>query len=295
MVVLTMAGSRYAWNSAFTIALWPIWAVILIVFVIQQRLSLFTELRIFPVHFLRSRTMVLLYITTGSAASGFAVTLYYIPLFFQFTQNDTALDAAVRLLPFIAVFIFFILLAGGLLPVIKYYPPWYIVGGCLIVAGGACMYTIDATTSKAAIYGYEVLIATGTGLTFQNAYAIAAAKVSKEDKNNGIGFINVAQMGSTAIGLSIAGAIYENVGFTFLKENLSQFGLPDDAIRSALAGLESPLLVAASPEIKQLAIQAVAKTISRIFAMVFAAGAVCFVSALGLRWEKLEMELTAGA
>lgn len=77
------------------------------------------------------------------------------------------------------------------------------------------MYTIDISTSTTRIYGYKILVAAGTGLAFQNAYAIAAAKVPKEEKNNAVGFINVAQMGSTAIALSIAGAKYENAGFIF--------------------------------------------------------------------------------
>lgn len=294
MVVLVMSGSRYAWNSAFSIALWTIWGVILITFILQQRLSLFTQLRIYPMHFLRSRTLILLYITTSCAAAAMAVTLYYIPLFFQFTRNDTALDAAVRLLPFICVFIFFVLFAGAFLPIVPYYPQWYIIGSSLILAGGACMFTIEATTSMARIYGYEILIAAGSGLTFQNAYAIAAAKVAKEDKNSAIGFINVAQMGSTAIALSIAGSVYENVGFQFLKENLDQFGLPDPAIRSALAGLYSPLLSTASKQVRELAVEAVTRTIAKLFAMLIAAGALGLISAFGLRWEKLKLERVAG-
>ncbi|KAH8819307.1 major facilitator superfamily domain-containing protein [Xylogone sp. PMI_703] len=294
MVVLTMSGSRYEWDSAFTIALLVIWGVILLAFIIQQKYSLFTQLPIFPAHFLRSRTMILLYITTGTSAAANAVTLYYVPLFFQFTRNDTALDAAVRLLPFICIFISFVMLAGGLLPVVPYYPPWYIIGSCLTIAGGACMYVIDSTTSQSKVYGYEVLIAAGCGLVFQNAYAIANAKVKREDRNNAIGFINVAQMGSTAIALSIAGALYQNVGYTFLKENLSQFNLPGPEIRSALAGLDSPLLLNSPDDIKILAIEAVARTISKIFALVFVAGAVGLVSSFGLRWEKLDIELTAG-
>ncbi|KAH8820693.1 major facilitator superfamily domain-containing protein [Xylogone sp. PMI_703] len=294
MVILVMSGSRYAWDSAFSIALWIIWGVILIAFIVQQKYSLFTRHQIFPTHFLRSRTLILLYITTGCGAASMAVTLYYIPLFFQFTRNDSALDAAVRLLPFICIFIFFILFSAALLPVVAYYPQWYIVGSCLVLAGGACMFTIDATTSKARIYGYEILLAAGSGLMFQNAYAIASAKVAKEDKNSAIGFINVAQIGSTAIALSIAGSLYENVGFTFLKEDLGQFHLPDPVVRSALAGLDSPFMLTASGQARELAVKAVARTISKLFAMSIAAGALGLVSSFGLRWEKLKLEMVAG-
>jgi hypothetical protein len=239
--------------------------------------------------------MVLLYVATGGAAAANAVTLYYVPLFFQFTRNDSALQAAVRLLPFIVLFIFCVMLAGGLLPVIRRYNIFYIIGGALALTGGALMFTINASTSVSRIYGYEVLIAAGTGLVFQNAYAVAAAKVSPSDRSNAIGFINVAQIGTIAIALAIAGSLFQNLGFSALKDSLASFQLPDDLVRSALAGTISPIFSGAVDQrIAPIAIVTVAQTIQRVFGTVMAGGAVVFVSSFLMRWERIELEMVAG-
>lgn len=67
--------------------------------------------------------MILLYFVTASAATGLAVTIYYVPLFFEFTKGDSAIQAAVRLLPFIALMVAFTMLSGALLPVFGHYMP----------------------------------------------------------------------------------------------------------------------------------------------------------------------------
>jgi len=296
IIVITFGGSTYAWNSGASIALWVIWGLCLIAYVLQQYFSIFTspERRIFPVHFLKSRSLVLLYISTAAAAAANSVTLFYVPLYFQFTRHDSALQAGVRLLPFICMFIFCVMIAGGLLPVVGRYSAFYTIGGAFILAGGALMFTIDTNTSTSRIYGYEVLIATGTGLVFQNAYAVAVARVSEKDRPNAIGFINVSQIGTIAITLAIAGSLFQNLGFRSLKSALYGFGLPDNYIRFALAGYISPIFSSADLSVVQIAVTAVAKTIQRIFGTTIAAGTVVFVSSFLMRWESLDLKVVAG-
>lgn len=292
ITALTFSGSTYAWNSSTAIGLWTATGVSLVAWVSQQYFSLFTKERIFPGHFLKSRDMVLLAVATACAATANATTLYFIPLYFAFTRGDSALDAAVRLLPFIIIFIFFIMLAGGSLPVFGRYAIYYSVGGALTLAGSALMFTIRHDTSVAKIYGYEVLIAAGTGLVFQNGYAIASAKVP--DKANAIGYINVSQIGFIAIALSIAGCLYQNLGYAYLSDALSAYNLEPALIRAALGGVGSATLSAAPQQIIDITVQTVAFTISRVFGLCMAAGAVLFLSSLFMKQEKLDLTIEAG-
>ena len=296
MIVLTFSGSQWPWKSGQSIALWIIWGLFLICFIVQQGFSIFTtpDHRLFPVHFLRSRTMVLLYIATAATAAGNAITLYYIPLFFQFTRGDDALQAAVRLLPFICSFVFSVMFAGALLPMVKVYAPWYTAGGILIIVGGALLFVATDTTSVGAIYGFEALIAVGVGITFQNAYAVAASRVAEKDRANAIGFINVAQIGTIAVALAMGGSLFQNLGFAALKNALAQYQLPDAAIWSTLAGSESQILKGGDPELAQTAIQTVAHTISRLYGIVIGGGAAMLVASLAMRWEKVQLLMVAG-
>jgi hypothetical protein len=50
------------------------------------------------------------------------------------------------------------------------------------------MHTVDVNTSTKVIYGYEVLIAIGSGLTMQTGYSIAVAKVKPSEIQGALGF-----------------------------------------------------------------------------------------------------------
>lgn len=54
-------------------------------------------------------------------------------------QGDSALQAAVRLLPFIMMMILFAILNGALMPKLGYYMVWYTVGSALALVGVALM------------------------------------------------------------------------------------------------------------------------------------------------------------
>lgn len=292
MIVVTFSGSTWRWDTSGPITLWTVFGLSLISYILQQTFSVFTtpERRLFPVHFTKSRTMLLLYFTTAASAAGMAVGIYYVPLFFQFTKGDSALKAAVRLLPYIILFVFSVMIAGGLLPVFGRYAPWYFPAGILMIVGGALMYQIKETTHTAAIYGFEVLIAIGVGLVFQTGYNVAAAKVDLIDVPASIGFINVAQIGSIAISLSISGALFQNLGYTYLSKALVEYNFSEDSLRSALAGIESVVLNREGPIVRELAIDAIIKTIDKLYVLVMAAGALTLVCACLMRWEKLKLE-----
>jgi hypothetical protein len=238
--------------------------------------------------------MLLLFFTTAASASAVAVTLYYIPLFFQFTKGDSALQACVRLLPFILPYVFSIMFSGGLLPIFGRYTPWYFPAGTLMLVGGVLMFLVSPTTKTAAYYGFEVLIAIGSGLVFQTGYAVAAAKVPRSGIASSIGFINVAQIGSISIALAIAGSIFQNLGYVKLYKALATYEFSETELRSTLAGSQSAIFQSGDPTIQQLAIGAVVATMSETYALVITAGAVTLVSACFMRWEKLNLEPTAG-
>jgi hypothetical protein len=157
------------------------------------------------------------------------------------------------------------------------------------------MSLITPTTRTAAIYGFEILIAIGSGLAGQIGYSVAAAKVSPEFVPAAIGFMNVAQIGTIAIALSISGALFQNLGFHNLSTALAAYDFDDAELRGALAGAQSRILQQGSEAVVGLAIEAIVSTIGRIYVLVITAGAVMLVSAAFMRREKLQLSPAAGA
>jgi MFS family permease len=288
VVVLTLGGSTWSWKSAGPIALWIIFGLSLILYVLQQAFAIGTspQRRLFPIQFLRSRTMILLYTGTSAAITGLVVPIYYLPLFFQFTRGDSAIQAAVRLLPFICTFFFFIMLTGLLLPILGRYNIFYVVAGAFYIAGGALMHTVKVDTSTATIYGFSVVAAVGAGMILQTGYDIASAKVKTGDEQAAVGFINVAQIGSAAICLAIAGSLFQNIGYINLKHTLAPYGLSEEQIRGALSGASFPT---GDAVIQEKAIAAIVETIGTMWILVITAGAVSLVSGLLMRREKIDL------
>jgi len=123
VMVFTFAGSTWRWDDNRTIALFVVTGVLVIMTFLQQYFVLFTtiETRMFPpTHILTNKTQILLVICTAMAATNIYVPVYYLPLYFVFTHGDTAIQAAVRLLPFICFLAWTNMCSGFLLPRVNY-------------------------------------------------------------------------------------------------------------------------------------------------------------------------------
>lgn len=296
-LAFTFGGATWPWSDHRFIIMTVFFGVILLTFIITQYFAVLTtpQRRLFPVQFLRSRTLVLIFITTSAASCALFVATYYIPLYFQFAQSDTAIKAAVRLLPFICFNLTAVLLNGNFMPRFGYYMPWYVFSGVFILIGGSLMFTIKADTAVSKIYGYSILLGLGCGATLQGGYAIAASRVKPEEITAAIGFVNVAQIGSIVISLTIAGTVFQNLAFTALNQALAGFGFSEADIRNAVAGTQSAVFQSGSEEVRQLAINAIIKAMDKVFILAITAGAVILVSSVLMKREKLFMIAVAGA
>ena len=138
IMAINFGGTTYAWNSGQTIALFVVSGILLVVFALQQSLNILTEAnnRMFPVHFLKIKEPILLFILMAANNAGAFVLMYYIPLYFQFTRGVGSLNSGVRLLALIIAVTATIMINGGVLSKTGYYQPWYIGGSVLILIGG---------------------------------------------------------------------------------------------------------------------------------------------------------------
>lgn len=141
VMAINFGRALYPWNSGQIIALFVLAFVLLIAFAVQQQFAWLTTTteRMFPVHLLKSVEATLLFVAAaGCNAAGF-IPIYYIPIYFQFTRGDTALEAAVRLLPLIILLSAAIMANGYLMGKLGYYQPWYLVGSALALVGNVLL------------------------------------------------------------------------------------------------------------------------------------------------------------
>lgn len=184
---LTSPHSHASRNSPTVIATLVVSGVLLICFIFQQAYCIFTtrEDRILPIHYFRRRTLTLMFVVSFISGGPIFIPVYFIPLFFQFTRGDSAIQAAVRLLPFIFMLVFFSLLSGAVMGTTGLYMPWFLFGSVLIIIGSALMFTVDEMTSTSKVYGYSVVLAIGAGSILQLGFIVAQAVVSRSEMSQG--------------------------------------------------------------------------------------------------------------
>ncbi|RYP76450.1 hypothetical protein DL769_003625 [Monosporascus sp. CRB-8-3] len=236
---LISVGGVWLWNDGRTIATLVAFGVLLLLYVVQQYFRAFTtpSRRSFPGHLLKSRTQVLLYAATSCAITALFITTYYIPIYFQFVQNDTTLMAAVRLLPFLLVTVSVNLASGWAPSRIKYYMPFFLASGILLTVAGSlfCAYLKPSTPRGRYIrlqrhHGRRRWSYAAAG------YTVATLKAGPADAVTAISLQNVSQIGSTVICLVAGGQVFQNVAVGKLRRVLAGRGLSEAELRDAVSG-----------------------------------------------------------
>lgn len=286
LMAINFGGAMYRWNSGQNIALFVVAVILLVAFSIQQRLAWLTTTteRMFPVHLLKIMEANLLFVAAaGCNAAGF-IPIYYIPTYFQFTRGDNALEAAVRLLPLIILLSATIIANGYLMSKLGYYQPWYLVGSALALIGNVLLSLTTPTTSTAAIYGYEVLVAIGSGAFVQAGYATIQTVVTPSDTPQAIAFMMLAQFAGIVLGLSVAGAVFINEALTALRVVLPD--IPDSQLRQLIGGTSSGILNDVSHGLADEAIDAIVYSLRKVFIPAYTAAAVALLVSLFIKRSK---------
>ena len=287
VMAINFGGVIYPWNSGQTIACFVVSGVLFIVFGLQQVFCVLTteDTRIFPVQFLKHKTLVILFMQMSASVTIFFVPIYFIPLFFQFARNDSAIEAGVRLLPLVCLLVFAVILNGALMSKYGYYMPWYFVGGCLALIGSALMYTVDINTSTSKIYGYTVLLGIGGGMYAQAGFAIAQVKVQPQEIPMAIGFVSLAQIGGATIALAIANSVFLNQATNGILAILPNY--PRSVVQSAVSGAGSTFFEMLDPKLQPEVLGAVTHAISRIYILSMTGAALSIVLACFMSREKV--------
>lgn len=295
VMAINFGGSVYAWNSGRIIGLFICSGVLFILFGVQQGLPFLTtkQRRIFPVEFLSRKIMLLLFAQTASASTSTFLPIYFIPLFFQFVRNDSALEAGVRLLPFVVFLVVMCVANGAIMSATGYYFPWYICGGVFNLIGSALMYTVDDHSSTARVYGYSILIAIGTGAYVQASFSVAQAKVAPPLIPLAIGFITAGQITGVTIALAIANSVFLNGAEDGIRAVLPN--LPAAQIQAAISGAGSQFLQSLDAATKAQVLNAIVNSMSKVYILDITAGALTLVLALLMKpGEKLFLKGAAG-
>lgn len=287
VMAISFGGSLFPWSSGQIIGLFVCSGALWAAFVIQQALSLFTpeERRIFPVKYLKSRDLSLMFASIMSAACVVYIPLYFIPLYFQFTWNDGSLQSAVHLLPLVVFQVVGVIFSGAMMQKVGYYFVWYLAGGTLSLVGGALLYLVSLDSNVSAIYGYSVLIGLGSGLYVQIGYAISQLLVPPDEIPRTVAFIGYGHIFGVTLALTTGSSIFLNQATTAIAKILPS--TPRPIVQQAITGLGGSFFATIPTEKRQLVLEVIAKSIGNIYGIVIYAGSLSIILSLFMKRQRL--------
>lgn len=288
VMILGFGGVFYQWNDGRMIALYVVTPAIWIIFSLQQRFSVFTTDRIFPVQFVANWEMVILFIWTSISISNLVVTVYSLPLLFQFTFGNSSLSSGTYTIPFVGAVIVSIGSAGPIFAKFPVYMAWFTAGSALMLIGNSLLSTLDYHTGYGTICGYAVVSGLGVGPVVQLGYTVAQVKVARDSVRDATAFLSCAQMAGLALSLGIATSIFLN-GAT---DDVATI-LPDwsrDSIMGSIDNAAMTLFDDLDSDTRARVNEAIARKIGVVFYLNVASDALGFVLSLVMRRERLHFE-----
>ncbi|SPQ27335.1 3d15febc-b28e-4b88-8b5d-fbbabb85fd3f [Thermothielavioides terrestris] len=273
VVAINFGGVDWAWDSGASIALFVVSGVLWIVFGVQQSFCIWTSQgqRLFPLHLLRQKMPVLLFVACASVACVAYTSVYYIPLYFQFTRGDSAIYTAVRLLPYICVLITAMPLSG-----------WYL---------STYAHYVERETAVGVFYVIELFLGGSTGAYTQSSFAVIQSVLPPEEAPNGIALMLISQLGGMTLGLSISGAVFVNTAVNNLESALS---LPRDQISQLVAGASNHVLETLSPAMRTLTLDIIVASWQKAFIIIYVGAAASLVVAIFFRNGKANVVAAGG-
>ncbi|GAW17086.1 hypothetical protein ANO14919_065360 [Xylariales sp. No.14919] len=285
------SGSAWPWGSIPQLAIWVIFVTVAVAYIVQQTFSIGVkpERRIIPVYLLNKRIVFLTFLCTLGASITYGIALDYTPLYYIFTREIQPLEAGARLLCLTALFIAAIFISHGLLPYVRYYMPFFLVGGVLLLAGGIAHSTVTSHTPLAAVMAISAILGAGVGVLWSLAIPVCSSVLeTQEERLDQVTLHSIAQLGGMAVALSISASIYWNIGMKLVKDAAGFTGFKDIEILALLSGAESTTLESFSSDVKMLVLDAIVETISRLYYIVIGGAAICFIAAVFLKVEPLQ-------
>lgn len=282
LMAISFGGVLYAWGSGRIIALFVVAGVLILGFLAQQIWSLGTtqERRAFPLQFFRSKSLCLVFVLECCASSLTYVPVYFVPLYFQFVRQDSAIMAGVRLLPLVVFLVVTIVVNGFVVTANGRYMPWFTAGGVLGLIGSALLYTVKVNTSNAKLYGFSILIGTGAGCFLQLPFSVVQSLVPPESIPKAIGFVTFGQLGAPSIVLSIINAIFLNEASGNIGRAFP--GIPRDTIISILSGVGSETFARLDPGAQEQILEFIVVGLNKAYILTMTSGALALILSLFL-------------
>lgn len=228
LYALAYAGSRYLWSDWQTIVPIVLGLVLFILFAIFEVRGP-SEDPVMPARLFKSRTSVIVAVTTFINSCLVFWVLYFLPVFFQAVLLYSPRRTGVALLPQALLAIPGSIVAGIALAKWGRFKPLHLIGFALLTLGFGLLVLQDKTTTVAEWVIYQVIGALGAGMNIDTLLPAFQAPQAESDQAAATAAWSYIRSFGWVWGVAIPAAVFNN------RFNSLLATIPDQAARDSLS------------------------------------------------------------
>ncbi|CAG8683471.1 14200_t:CDS:2 [Cetraspora pellucida] len=208
LLPLSWGGVTYAWNSPIIISLLVVGVILLALFIYVEGFVVTEPLA--PGHLFKDRSIVACFAVNYCLGMIFFSVIYFLPIYFEIVNEDSATMSGVKLLPYIVGAVITVLLSGFIISHTKIisYKVICIIGGILITIGTGLITLFDVDSTLDQVIGYLLISGLGVGAVVQTVFLAGQASVKYEDVAAVTSLITFFRTIGAVFGLGIVAAVF---------------------------------------------------------------------------------------
>ncbi|KAG0358055.1 major facilitator superfamily domain-containing protein [Gamsiella multidivaricata] len=227
-----LGGNMYPWKSPLIITLYVLAIPSIAAFLYVE--AYYAKHPIVPSYLWKNRNVVTLFGLNVFMGMTFWTLIFYLPIYFQIIEHETATAAGLTMIPLEAGIFISSNIAGVLVSKFGKYRPYVFTGtGISVVGIGLCL--VLANTSSKAIHVVVLLVCgLGIGQLFPCLIVAIQASVERQDLATVSALHNFFRMTGSGFGVAINGALFQNQ----LKSSLDRSNVPAEYVEMAVSSAQ---------------------------------------------------------
>ncbi len=286
LLVLSLGGKAFPWQSAWTVALSLLAAAFLALTIWQERRAVEP---IMPPRLFRNHTFVVCGVAGLAVGIAMFGAMIFLPQYLQIVRGQSPMISGLLTLPMMFGMIGAMTVSGRLITRTGRYKIFPVVGMVVLAVGLVLMSQLHADTSLVLAGVYMAVTGTGIGMSMQVLVLATQNSVDRED-------LGVATSGATffrsmggAIGVAMFGALLRLRNETTIPERIRQFRVPAEQLNADTLRIGTPSDVASlPPQLHQAVVNGFADSMQTVFISAAPFAVVGFLVVLFLREQRLD-------
>ncbi|KAI2628763.1 MFS general substrate transporter [Hypoxylon sp. NC1633] len=285
LLALQWGGAQFPWNDRRIIGLFAGAGLMTMLFIGVEHYQ--QDKGLLPLRFFKDRDLLCAMLFSLFFGASFFPLIYYLSLYFQAIQGDSAVEAGLKLLPLLISVVVSSIVSGGLITATGYYNPFILVEIAMVSVGAGLITTFDLRTPFAKWFGYQVLDGLGVGVGFQAGVVVVQNVVSRDLVPQATSCVQFFQSLGGALFIAASQTLFQNGLIDGLARRAPHLD-PGLFIRSGAGQIRQVLASVRQEAALDAVLEAYMSGLRQTYCISAGAAAVAFLAALGLRWKKIE-------